>query len=82
VKVARYYYNRGAYVAAINRAQGSLVSYPRTPANEDALDILIRSYDKLGLVQLRDDTQAILKLTFPASEYFAGTPQKPWWKFW
>jgi outer membrane protein assembly factor BamD len=82
VKVARYYYNRGAYVAAINRAQGSLVSYPRTPANEDALDILIRSYDKLGLVQLRDDTQAILKLTFPTSEYFAGTPQKPWWKFW
>jgi outer membrane protein assembly factor BamD len=82
VKVARYYYNRAAYVAAINRAQGSLVSYPRTPANEDALDVLVRSYDKLGLVQLRDDTQAIMKLTFPKSEYFAGSPQKPWWKFW
>jgi outer membrane protein assembly factor BamD len=82
VKVARYYYNRAAYVAAINRAQGSLVSYPRTPANEDALDVLVRSYDKLGLTQLRDDTQAIMKLTFPKSEYFAGSPQKPWWKFW
>jgi outer membrane protein assembly factor BamD len=82
VKVARYYYNRGAYVAAINRAQGSLVSYPRTPANEDALDLLIKSYDMLGLVQLREDTQAILKRTFPKSEYFAGTPPKPWWKLW
>ena len=82
VKVARYYYNRGAYVAAINRAQGSLVSYPRTPANEDALDILVQCYDKLGLVQPRDDTLAILKLTFPKSEYFAEAPPKPWWRFW
>ena len=82
VKVARYYYNRGAYIAAVNRAQASLVSFPRTPANEDALEVLIRSYDKLGLVQLRDDTQQILQLTFPKSAYFAGIPSKPWWKFW
>jgi outer membrane protein assembly factor BamD len=31
VKVARYYYNRGAYVAAVNRAQAAIVNYPRTP---------------------------------------------------
>ena len=49
VKVARYYYNRGAYVAAVNRAQTALVAYPRTPAEESALEVLIRSYDKLGL---------------------------------
>src|SRR6476660_6612940 len=53
VRVARYYYNRGAYVAAISRAQSALVSYPRTPAEETALEVLIRSYDKLGLPQLR-----------------------------
>jgi outer membrane protein assembly factor BamD len=82
VKVARYYYNRGAYVAAINRAQTALVSYPRTPAEEDALDVLIKSYDKLGLTQLRDDKQQILRLTFPNSQYFAETPYKPWWTFW
>jgi outer membrane protein assembly factor BamD len=82
VKVARYYYNRGAYVAAINRAQTALVSYPRTPAEEDALDVLIKSYDKLGLTQLRDDKQQILRLTFPNSQYLAETPYKPWWKFW
>ena len=40
VKVARYYYNRGAYVAAVNRAQAAIVNYPRTPANESALDVL------------------------------------------
>jgi len=82
VKVAGYYYNRGAYLAAINRAQGSLVSYPRTPANEQALQVLIRSYDKLGLIQLRDDSQRILQLTYPKSEYFASPGDKPWWKLW
>src|SRR5512139_2860232 len=37
VHVARYYFNRGAYVAAVNRGQAALVNYPRTPSNEAAL---------------------------------------------
>ncbi len=82
VNVARYYYNRGAYVAAINRAQAAIVGYPRTAASESALDILVKSYDKLGLVQLRDDTMRILRQTFPDSIYLAGPVDKPWWKLW
>ncbi len=82
VKVARYYYRRGAYIAALNRAQAVLVTYPRTTANEEALDVLVKSYDKLGLVQLRDDSQKILEKTFPQSPYVSGVPDKPWWKFW
>ena len=61
VNVARYYYNRGAYIAAINRAQAAIVGYPRTAANEAALDVLVKSYDKLGLTQLRDDSLRILR---------------------
>jgi outer membrane protein assembly factor BamD len=82
VKVARYYFNRGAYVAAVNRAQASLTGYPRTPANEDALEVLVNSYDKLGLVQLRDDSQRVLAANFPNSPYITGASSKPWWKFW
>ncbi len=82
VKVARYYYNRGAYIAAVNRAQVALITYPRTPANEDALDVLARSYEKLELPQLRDDAQRVLKQTFPDSKYVTGISDKPWWKFW
>ena len=82
VKVGRYYYNRGAYVAAINRAQAAITNYPRTPANEDALDLLAKSYDKLGLEQLRDDSRRVLQQTFPNSIYITGVPEKPWWKFW
>ena len=82
VHVARYYYARGAYVAASNRAQASLLNYPRTPSNEDALDVMEKSYRKLGLTQLADDAHGILAKTFPKSVYVAGVPDKPWWKFW
>jgi outer membrane protein assembly factor BamD len=82
VKVGRYYYNRGAYVAAVNRGQAAITNYPRTPANEDALDLLVKSYDKLGLVQLRDDARRVLESTFPNSVYVTGAVAKPWWKFW
>ena len=82
VHVARYYYNRGAYVAAANRAQSALVNYPQTPSNEQALDMLAKSIEKLGLTQLADDSRNILAQTFPDSVYVKGLPPKPWWKFW
>ena len=82
VHVARYYFNRGAYLAAANRAQASLVSYPAVPANEDALDVLVRAYDRLGMQQLADDSRRILAKTYPQSRYLAAAPAKPWWRFW
>ena len=82
VKVARYYYNRGAYVAAVNRAQGALLNYPRTPANEDALAILVAGYEKLGLTQLAGDSKRVLEQTFPKSAEMTELAAKPWWKFW
>ena len=82
VHVARYYYGRGAYLAAANRAQYSLLNYPQNPANEDALDVLVNAYDKLGLPQLRDDSRAILVKTYPDSKYLGPPPAKPWWKIW
>lgn len=78
VHVATYYYRRGAFLAAANRAQASLISYPQTAANEDALIVMIRSYDRLGLTQLRDDAQRVLKETFPNGRYFTAEA-RPWW---
>jgi outer membrane protein assembly factor BamD len=82
VHVARYYYNRGAYLASANRAQAALTNYPRTPSNEDALAVLVRSYEKLGMEQLAEDSRRVLKSTYPESRYLAGGETKPWWKFW
>ncbi|WP_198969399.1 outer membrane protein assembly factor BamD [Xylophilus sp. ASV27] len=85
VHVARYYFNRGAYVAAINRAQIAISDYRDVPAVEEALYILMRSYDALGMVQLRDDTRRVLDTNFPQSEYLARGFKRntdPWWKVW
>lgn len=85
VHVARYYYTRGAYVAAINRAQAAVTEYRDVPALEEALFILVRSYDALGMTQLRDDSRRVLEKTYPNSAYLTGRaqgPAGPWWKFW
>jgi len=81
VHVAQYYYNRGAYVAAVNRASTTVTNYPQTPANEQALIVMAQGYDKLNMPILRDDARRVLKQNFPNSAYFRGS-EKPWWKFW
>ena len=85
VHVARYYYSRAAYVAAINRAQVALSDYRDVPALEEALFIVVKSYDALGMVQLRDDAKRVLEKTYPQSDYTARefkSKSGPWWKFW
>lgn len=84
VNVARYYFKRGAYIAAANRAQSAVKSYPNTPANEEALYIMVISYDKLGLDELRDDANRVMQKNFPNSKFYKdGLERKiPWWKLW
>lgn len=85
VHVARYYYSRGAYVAAINRAQTALTDYVNAPALEEALFIMLRSYDALGMTQLRDDTRRVMQASYPKSEYLSQgfkSAGDPWWKIW
>jgi outer membrane protein assembly factor BamD len=85
VHVARYYYKRGAYVAAINRAQTALTDYQNVPALEEALFIMLQSYDALGMNQLRDDTKRVIEKSFPQSEYLSKGSKssgQAWWKFW
>jgi outer membrane protein assembly factor BamD len=85
VHVARYYFRRGAYVAAANRAQQALRDYQQAPATEEALYIMAVSYDKLGLAELRDDADRVLKKNFPNSRYVKGNslaPERAWWQFW
>ena len=84
VHVARYYMKRGAYVAAINRAQYAVKAYPDVPATEEALFIMVRAYDLLGMSDLRDDAERVMRQSFPDSVYYArGLDQEePWWKMW
>ena len=77
--IARYYYNRGAYQAAINRAQACLTNFPNTPANEEALRVIVQSYRAMGNTQLAADTDRIYQATYKTA---AVDPSSAWWKFW
>lgn len=84
VHVARYYLKRGAYVAAANRAQYALKTYPHAPANEEGLVILVKAYDALGIKDLRDDAERVLLKNFPNSVYVSGSGRSntAWWQIW
>lgn len=85
VHVARYYYERGAYLAALNRAQSAVTDYQEVPAMEEALFIMFKSYDALNLPVLRDDVRRILEKNYPQSPYLTQgfkAKSQPWWKFW
>ena len=81
--VARYYFRRGAYVAAANRAQQAVRDFQQSPSTREALAIMVQSYDRLGLVQLRDDARRVLQQNFPDDASVAGGERgKPWWQLW
>ncbi len=83
--VARYYYQRQAFVAAANRAQLAVREYPQTPAVEEALYIMAASYDRLGLEQLRADAERVLTKNYPNTRYIKNgvrVPERAWWQFW
>lgn len=82
VFVARYYYKRGAYLAAVNRAQTAITEYRDVPAIEDALYILYKSYDALGMTALRDDTKRILEASYPQSTLLANGGKNVEKSFW
>jgi len=84
VHVAKYYMRRGAYVAAANRAQYALLNYPQAPAIEEALFLMVKAYDALGMTDLRDDADRVMHKNFPDSPYFKGGVGKkdPWWLLW
>ena len=85
VHVARYYYRRGAYVAAVNRAQTVVTDFQESPSAHEALYIMSQSYDRLGLTDLRDDADRVLRQSFPATAIHnegVSTAKKPWWQLW
>ena len=85
VHVARYYMKREAYLAAANRAQYAIRHYAEAPATEEALFVLVLAYDRLGMADLRDAADRVMRKNFPDSRYLkVGSLRKdvPWWRLW
>jgi outer membrane protein assembly factor BamD len=83
VHVANYYYRRGAYLASLNRAQNAVRDYQDAPAREEALYLMVRNYEKLGMTDLRNDTMRVFSKNYPSSKFLnPNGPDGSWWKFW
>ena len=81
--VARYYLRRGAYVAAVRRADLVLENYAGAPAAKDALAIMIISYERLGLTALAAEARRVYAANFRGEvAQVAAATQQHWWHFW
>lgn len=83
--VARYYYKRGAYLAAANRGKMLLQTYSNTKQAEGGLAAMYHAYNKLNLLTLRDDAERILRQNFPDTKLLnekAFLIDKPWYRPW
>ncbi len=89
VNAARFYFRRGAYIASINRAQNAIKEYDRAPAIEEALYLMVKSYDALGMKDLSADTMRVFTTNFPQSDIFQTgkrisitAREASWWQIW
>jgi outer membrane protein assembly factor BamD len=62
LKVAQYYFEREAYLAAANRGKYVVEHYSQSSYLNNALEIMAESYDKLGLSDLSEHARQTLKL--------------------
>jgi outer membrane protein assembly factor BamD len=83
VHVAQYYMKRGAYIAAAQRANFAIEQYDGAPAVQQAVQIMISAYDKLGLKQRADQAQQVFAANYSGNgPELAAEHGKPWWKLW
>jgi len=67
---ARYYIKREAFIAAANRAAYVVKNFPKTPATEDALIMMVELYNELDLPSQKDDALAVLRENYSEGKAF------------
>lgn len=82
VHTAAFYYERQAYVAAINRAQEVLTDYEGVPAAEEATYIIMMSYQKLNMPELSKDFERVLLTNYPNTKLIEQGLDKNTYSFW
>jgi len=65
LSVAEFYMDREAYASAANRGRYIIEYFAPSPEVEQALELMIKSYDKLGLVDLKTNAMQVLAANYP-----------------
>jgi len=82
--IARFYLERGAFAAALNRASYTLQVYDGAPTTPETLQIVIEAYRNLGLYDLAADSERVLATSFPDAQPASQVYEQdePWYQFW
>ncbi|HEY5719871.1 MAG TPA: outer membrane protein assembly factor BamD [Gammaproteobacteria bacterium] len=82
LSVARYYFNRGAHIASVNRAQKVVNNYQRTPSVPDALALMVANYRVMEMNDLASDAERVLRSNHPDHPSLTQVAEKSsWFKF-
>ena len=77
--VARFYLERGAYAAALNRAAYTIEVYDGAPTTPETLGIMAESYRKLGMLDLATDTERVITSSYPQVSLSEVEPDTSRW---
>lgn len=72
IHVARYYFKRGAYVAAANRGRQVLENYQGTPSVPEGLAIMAEAYTRLDMADAAENALQVLQENYPEHPGLAG----------
>jgi outer membrane protein assembly factor BamD len=70
MEIGRYYYNRGAYLAGINRFKRVITEYQNTNQTPEALYRLTEGYMALGVDSEAQTAAAVLGHNYPNSQWY------------
>jgi outer membrane protein assembly factor BamD len=65
LRIANYYYEHRVYLAAANRASYLIKNFKQAPQAEEALVLLVKANQKLGLKKAARDALMVLKENYP-----------------
>ena len=71
-------------MAAAQRAKSAIEQYDGAPSTQQALEILMFSYDRMNLPQLANQTREVYAANYSKPMRVAAQAEikKPWWKLW
>jgi len=67
LNTAKFYFNRSAMVATINRVNAMMEQFPESSLNQEGLELLAQAHRALGNETSANEVEAILKERFPDS---------------
>jgi len=82
LQIAHHYMERGAWVAAAQRARQTVEQYDGAPAVKESLRIMIRCYRELDYKDLAENTERVFRENYPDEPVENTTTTRSWWKFW